>query len=93
MYFIHNFLFKTYQKLGASYIASLVVSMVSMIIVSKEMIINYNSETLGLFISLSSYFLARFIKTQKRSEMIFFSIFLSLLILMKCFYILFHSLL
>ncbi len=78
------FLFQTCQKLGASYIASLVVSIVSMIIVSKEMIINYNSETLGLFLfSLSSYFLARFIKTQKRSEIIFFSIFLSLLILTR----------
>ena len=78
------FLFRTCQKLGASYNASLVVSIVSMIIVSKEMIINYNSETFGLFLfSLSSYFLACFIKTQNKSDMLFFSIFLSLLILTR----------
>ena len=78
------FLFRTCQKLGASYNASLVVSIVSMVIVSKEMIINYNSETFGLFLfSLSSYFLACFIKTQNKSDMLFFSIFLSLLILTR----------
>lgn len=78
------FLFLTCQLLGANYLASVSVSIISMIIVSKEIIVNYNSESLALVLfSISSYFLASFIKTQKKREVIFFSIFLGLLILTR----------
>ena len=55
-----------------------------MIIVSKEIIVNYNSESLALVLfSISSYFLASFVKTQRKREIIFLSIFLGLLILTR----------
>ncbi len=78
------FLFLTCQLLGANYLASVSVSIIAMITVSKEIIVNYNSESLALALfSISSYFLARFIKTQKKREILFFSIFLGLLILTR----------
>ena len=78
------FLFLTCLLLGANYLASVSVSMIAMIIVSKEIIVNYNSESLALVLfSISSYFLASFIKTQKKREILFFSIFLGLLILTR----------
>ena len=78
------FLFLTCQLLGANYLASVFVSIIAMIIVSKEIIINYNSESLSLFLfSISSYFLASFVKTQKKKEILLFSICLSLLILTR----------
>jgi len=78
------FLFLTCLLLGANYLASVSVSIIAMIIVSKEIIANYNSESLALVLfSISSYFLARFIKTQKKREIFLFSIFLGLLILTR----------
>ena len=78
------FLFLTCLLLGANYLSSVCVSMIAMIIVSKEIIVNYNSESLALVLfSISSYFLASFIKTQKKSEILFLSIFLGLLILTR----------
>tara|TARA_B100000886_G_scaffold187722_1_gene128945 strand:- start:48 stop:1367 length:1320 start_codon:yes stop_codon:yes gene_type:complete len=78
------FLFLTCQLLGANYLASVFVSIISMMLVSKEMIVNYNSESLALVLfSISSYFLASFVKTQKKREIFLFSIFLGLLILTR----------
>ena len=78
------FLFLTCQLLGANYLASVSVSIIAMITVSKEIIVNYNSESLALALfSISSYFLASFIKTQKKREILFFSVFLGLLILTR----------
>ena len=78
------FLFLTCLLLGANYLTSVSVSIIAMIIVSKEIIVNYNSESLALVLfSISSYFLASFVKTQRKREIIFLSIFLGLLILTR----------
>ena len=50
----------------------------------KEIIVNYNSESLALILfSISSYFLASHVKNQKKREILLFSIFLGLLILTR----------
>ena len=78
------FLFLTCQLLGANYLASVSVSIIAMILVSKEIIVNYNSESLALILfSISSYFLASYVKNQKKREILLFSIFLGLLILTR----------
>ena len=70
------FLFLTCQLLGANYLASVSVSIIAMILVSKEIIVNYNSESLALVLfSISSYFLASYRKNTKKREIIFFQYF------------------
>ena len=70
------FLFLTCQLLGANYLTSVSVSIIAMILVSKEIIVNYNSESLALILfSISSYFLASYVKTKKKGNFAIFNIF------------------
>ena len=83
------FLFLTCLLLGANYLTSVSVSIIAMIIVSKEIIVNYNSESLALVLfSISSYFLASYRKnTEKKGNYIFINIFRFINSNKKCIFI------